>query len=134
METATKDVQKKEAAIKEGVEPTRSKKLYTPAVDIIEDKDSLHLIADMPGVDERSVDITLEKNILTVHGTVDPDIPENHRLVSSEYGIGNYQRVFTLSDEIDRERIEATVKNGVLRLTLPKAEIAKTRKIPVKPL
>lgn len=132
METTAKDVQKKETGAKEGVERTRSKKLYTPAVDIIEGKDGLLLIADMPGVDENSVDITLEKNVLTIYGTVEPEIPEKHRLVSSEYGIGDYQRTFTLSDEIDREKIEATVKNGVLRLTLPKAEAAKTRKIPVK--
>lgn len=132
METATKDVQKKKEEVKEGAERTRSKKLYTPPVDIIEGGDGLFLIADMPGVDEKSVDITLEKNILTIYGAVDPEIPENRRLVSAEYGIGDYQRSFTLSDEIDREKIEATVRNGVLRLTLPRAEAAKTRKIPVK--
>ena len=132
MESTTKDIQKKEAEVKEGVERTRSKKLYTPPVDIIEEKDSLFLIADMPGVDENSVDITLEKNVLTIYGTVEQEIPENHRLVSAEYGIGDYQRTFTLSDEIDREKIQASVKNGVLRLALPKAEAAKTRKIPVK--
>ncbi len=132
METATKDVQKKKEEVKEGAERTRSKKLYTPPVDIIEGGDGLFLIADMPGVDEKSVDITLEKNILTIYGAVDPEIPENRRLVSAEYGIGDYQRSFTLSDEIDREKIEATVRNGVLRLTLPRAEAARTRKIPVK--
>jgi HSP20 family protein len=132
METTTKDVQKKEAEVKEGVERTRSKKLYTPPVDIIEGGDSLFLVADMPGVDENSVDITLDKNVLTIYGTVEPEMPENHRLVSAEYGIGDYQRSFTLSDEIDREKIQATLNNGVLRLTLPKAGPAKTRKIPVK--
>ena len=129
---ATKEIQKKETEGKEGVERTRSKKLYAPLVDIIEEKDNLFLIADMPGVDENSVDITLEKNLLTIYGAVEPDIPENHRLVSAEYGIGDYQRTFTLSDEIDRGKIEARVKNGVLRLTLPKAEEARTRKIKVK--
>lgn len=129
---ATKEIQKKETEVKEGVERTRSKKLYAPLVDIIEEKDNLFLIADMPGVDENSVDITLEKNLLTIYGAVEPDIPENHRLVSAEYGIGDYQRTFTLSDEIDREKIEARVRNGVLRLTLPKAAEARTRKIKVK--
>lgn len=129
---AAKEVKKKEAEVTEGVERTRAKKLYTPPVDIIIGEDNLFLIADMPGVDENSVDITLEKNVLTIYGTVEPEIPEKHRLVSAEYGIGDYQRTFTLSDEIDRERIHATVKNGVMRLTLPKAEAVKTRKIPVK--
>ena len=132
METTTKEVQKKEAEVKEGLERTRSKRLYAPPVDIVEEKDNLFRVADMPGVDENSLDITLDKNILTIYGTVEPEMPENHRLVSAEYGIGDYQRTFTLSDEIDREKIEATVKNGVLRLKLPKAETAKTRKIPVK--
>ncbi|GBE03326.1 spore protein SP21 [bacterium BMS3Abin09] len=132
METTTKDVQKQEAAAKEGVERTRSKRLYVPPVDIIEGRDGLVLVADMPGVDENSVDITLEKNLLTIYGTVEPEIPRGHRMISSEYGIGDYQRTFILSDEIDGGKIEATVKNGVLRLTLPKAEAAKTRKIPVQ--
>jgi HSP20 family protein len=132
MEKTTKDVQKKEAEDKEGVERTKSKKLYTPPVDIIEGGNSLLLVADMPGVDENSVDITLEKNVLTIFGTVKPEIPEDHRLVSAEYGIGDYQRTFTLSDEIDKDKIEATVKNGILRLTLPISAAAKTRKIPVK--
>lgn len=129
---ATKDIEKKETEVKEGAERTRSKRLYIPPVDIIEDREGLVLIADMPGVDENSVDITLDKNVLTIYGTVEGDIPEGHRLISSEYGIGDYQRSFTLSDEIEREKIRATVKNGVLRLTLPKAEAARTRKIPVQ--
>lgn len=132
MADSQKEVQKKEAeVVKESAERTRAKKLYTPAVDIIEGKDDLVLVADMPGVDEHSVEITLEKDILSIYGKVEPEIPDNHRLVLSEYGVGDYQRSFTISDEIDREKIEATVKNGVLRLTLPKAEKAKTRKIPV---
>lgn len=90
------------------------------------------VIADMPGVDEKSVDITLEKNVLTIYGKVEVDITKDHRLAMSEYGIGDCQRVFTLSEEIDGDKIQATVKNGVLKLVMPKAESAKTRKIPIK--
>lgn len=133
MAETTGEIQKKEAGTPEKGERTRERRIYTPHVDIIERKDDIVVIADMPGVDDKSVDITLEKNILTIYGMVDADIPENHRLYLSEYGIGDYQRVFTLSDEVDREKIQATVKNGVLRLILPKAEAAKTKKIPVKP-
>ncbi len=131
MTAATQDVIKKEAANQEGVERTRPRKVFTPAVDILEKKDEIVVTADMPGVDERSVDITLEKNILTINGRVEPEIPEGYRLAFSEYGIGDYQRAFTISEEIDRDRIEASVKNGVLRLVLPKAAEAKTRKIAV---
>jgi HSP20 family molecular chaperone IbpA len=133
MAETTGEIQKKEAGTPEKGERTRERRIYTPHVDIIERKDDIVVIADMPGVDDKSVDITFEKNILTIYGMVDADMPENHRLYLSEYGIGDYQRVFTLSDEVDREKIQAAVKNGVLRLILPKAEVAKTKKIPVKP-
>ena len=110
MQTARKDIQKKETRLKEGVERTTAKKLYKPAVDIIERKNDVVVIADMPGVDEKSVDITLEKDILTIYGKVEPEIPQNHRLSHSEYGVGDYERAFTISDEINREKIVATVK------------------------
>jgi HSP20 family protein len=127
----TKEIQKKEVAMSQDVEPTRARKVYTPAVDIIERSDDIVVIADMPGVDEKSVDITLEKNMLSIYGRVEPVMPEQHRLAASEYGIGDYQRVFTIADTVDRSRIQATVKNGVLRLVLPKAEEVRTRKIEV---
>jgi len=127
-----KEIQKKEAGQPERVERTRAGRIYNPDVDIIERKDDIVLIADMAGVDETSVDITVEKNVLSIYGKVEPDIPEKLRLAYAEYGLGDYQRVFTLSGEIDRERIQATVKNGVLKLVMPKAEAVKTRKIEVK--
>ena len=126
-----KDVQKKESELEMGIERTREKRLYAPTVDIIEKKDDIVLLANMPGVDDKSVDITLEKDLLTIYGHVSDDTPKNHRLVVSEYGTGDYQRTFTLSGEIDREKIQATVRDGVLKLVLPKAETARTRKIPV---
>jgi len=132
MAEETREVQKKEAKVQEGVERTSSRKVYTPHVDIIERNEDIVLIADMPGVDEKSVDIILEKNMLTIHGETTPEVPEGNRLAVSEYGIGDYQRVFTLSDEVDRNKIQASVKNGVLKLILPKAEAEKARKIEVK--
>jgi len=132
MTVATKEVQKKEAGLKERSESTRPRKVYSPAVDIVERKEDILLIADMPGADDKSVEITVEKNTLTVDGRVDTKLPEGHRLLMSEYGTGDYHRVFNLSDEIDKDKIMATVKHGVLRLTLPKTEAVRTRKIPVR--
>ncbi|HWR71906.1 MAG TPA: Hsp20/alpha crystallin family protein [Nitrospirota bacterium] len=132
MGETVKEIQKKEAATPEGVERTRPRKVYTPAVDILERKDDIVVTADMPGVDEKSVDITLEKNVLTIYGMVEPQFPEGQRLALSEYGVGDYQRAFTLSEEVDRDRINASVKNGVLRLVLPKAAAVKARKIEVQ--
>ena len=126
------EMQKKEADAPETGERTRACRIYSPQVDIIERQEEIVVIADMPGVDEKSIDITLEKNVLTIYGRVEFEAPKDHRPVLSEYGIGDYQRVFTLSDEVDRDKIQATVKNGVLRLVMPKAASAKTRKIPIK--
>lgn len=124
--------EKQEITAVDGAERTRARKAYAPRVDIYETHDDIVVLADMPGVDENSVDITLEKSILTINGYVEPTQPENYNLVYAEYEVGDYQRSFTLSNEIDQENIEATVKNGVLHLRLPKAGPAKTRKITVK--
>jgi HSP20 family molecular chaperone IbpA len=132
MADETKELQKKEAAQHQTTERTRQAKAFIPNVDIVETKDNILLLADMPGVDEKSVDITLEKGILTINGYVEPEVPENSCLAYAEYSIGDYQRTFTLSDEIDRNGIEATVKDGILQLTLPKGPEAKEKKIEVK--
>ena len=132
MADSSKEIHKKEAEAPEKGEMTRARRIYTPAVDIIERKDDIIVTADMPGTDEKSVDITLEKNVLTIYGKVETVIPEKHTLYISEYGLGDYQRSFTLAEEVDREKIQASVKNGVLKIVLPKAEAVKTRKIAVK--
>lgn len=112
-------------------EKIRNVKTFVPRVDIYETKEALFLIADMPGVDEKTVDVELEKNILTISGRVDNGKVEDYSLVFSEYEVGDYEREFTLSDEIDREKIKATVKQGVLRLELPKAEKVKPKRITI---
>lgn len=112
-------------------ERIRNVKTFVPRVDIYETKEALFLIADMPGVDEKTVDVELEKNILTISGRVENGKVKDHSLVFSEYEVGDYERSFTVSDEIDREKIKAMVKQGVLRLELPKAEKVKPKKIAI---
>jgi len=122
-----KDLQKSEnTAVSEKI---RNVKTFIPRVDIYETREALFLIADMPGVDEKTVDVELEKNILTIAGRVENGRVKEHALVFSEYEVGDYERTFTLSDEIDREKIKASVKQGVLRLELPKDEKVKPKKI-----
>lgn len=111
-------------------ERTRTR-AFRPNVDIIERPDAIELYADMPGVDESSTEITLERNVLTLKGQVSWQVPGTHRPVFREFEIGNYERVFTLSTDVDAERIQATVKHGVLHLVLPKAEPAKARRIAI---
>ena len=82
-------------------------------------------------VDKENIDIRLEKNELTVEGLIDFDAYRNYTPVYTEYNIGHFSRSFTLSNVIDKNRIEAKVDNGVLTLTLPKIEEATPRKINV---
>ena len=125
--------QKQEAEIVEGAERTRASRVYIPQVDIFSAGDDIVILADMPGVAEKDIDITLEKDVLTINGYVsNVEDPQGYELAHGEYGIGDYQRSFTLPDEVDRDNIEASLSHGVLRLTLPKAPEAQTRKITVK--
>jgi HSP20 family protein len=124
------DTEKREVA-ETGAERTRDRLAFVPRADVYETEEAIVVVADMPGVDENSVDITLEDNVLTINGYVEPEQPEGHSLAYAEYRVGDYVRAFTLSDQIDQEGIEATVKDGVLQLHLPKAAAAKPRKIPV---
>jgi HSP20 family protein len=78
------------------------------------------------------VDVTLEKNVLSINAYIEPAIPSGFDIAYAEYEEGDYQRSFRLSDEIDRDKIEATVSDGVLRLRLPKLQEAATKKIAVK--
>jgi HSP20 family protein len=126
------DYQKKAAQTPVETERTRNRRVYVPKVDIIETKDAMVMYADIPGADEKSVEVTLEKNILTIIGTVVPQEYDGRSPVYAEYDTGDYERAFTVSDEVDRDRIEAAVKNGVLKLTLPKAPYAEAKKIAVR--
>ncbi len=115
-----------------GSERTKDSSIYVPMVDIYEAGENLYLMADMPGTDESGVNITLEKDILTIEATTDESIYGQRKPTYSEYGIGDYYRQFTLSDEIDREKIEASMMNGILKVVLPKAEPHKTKKIAIQ--
>ena len=115
-------------------ERTRDRKGFVPRSDIYEDGDHIFIVADVPGVDENSLEITLEKSVLTINGYVEPQAPEGYALAYAEYEVGDYQRSFKLSNQIDLDKIEATVKDGVLRLHLPKVGPAQAKKIAVKAL
>jgi len=88
-------------------------------------------MADMPGVAFDNVDIDLDNDQLTIRGSVRVE-DEKGTVLLKEYSVGDYYRQFTLSNVIDRNKIEASMKDGVLKVVLPKAEAAKPRKITVK--
>lgn len=123
---------KEEVATPQSGEPVRNRRVFAPLADIYETNERIFVLADMPGVDEQTIDITLEKNVLTIEGYTSSQTEAGLRLVHCESPEGNYRRVFFLSEEVDRDGIEATVKDGVLKLVLPKSAKAMARKITVK--
>jgi HSP20 family molecular chaperone IbpA len=130
--TDSKDLQVKEKReVSSPAEQTTPGFVFTPEVDILETADAILLLADMPGVNSKDLDIDLRENTLTLSGLVQPFEAADEEDVIVEYEIGKYYRQFTISEVIDQSRIEAVLNDGVLRLTLPKAEKAKPKKIAV---
>ncbi len=106
--------------------------VFTPEVDIFETEREITLLADMPGVTADDLAIDLRENVLTLDGEVKPPETETEVDVLREYRTGKYYRQFNLSEVIDQAKIDAELKDGVLRLKLPKVEAAKPRQITVK--
>jgi HSP20 family protein len=113
-------------------ERVRPGRVFLPAVDIFETPEALTLVADMPGVAGDKVTLDIKDNHLVISGEISPPMAPAETLQLQEYYTGDFQREFHLGALIDQSRIEATMKDGVLRLLLPKAEKAKPRKIEVK--
>jgi len=113
-------------------EATRPGVLLMPPVDIFEDRNAMTLLADMPGVKPENLKIDLHDGVLTITGHAEAaERPEEVAIVH-EYRVGTFQRSFTLSEAIDQAKIQATLRHGVLRLRLPKAEQAKPRQIQIQ--
>jgi HSP20 family molecular chaperone IbpA len=107
---------------------------YTPLVDILQEQDGTTvLVAEVPGATQDSVDIRVEKGVLTISadGRREP-LGEDYSPTYTGFVTGQYFRAFALSDEVDREKIHASLTDGVLRVRLPRAEAVKTRKIPIR--
>ncbi len=113
-------------------EQTRPGPVYVPAVDIFEDDDGIVVVADVPGASSDGVEVDLDSGTLTIGAQVADPRQEEESDIVREWDSGRYYRQFSLSDQIDQNRIEASLTDGVLRVRLPKVEQAKPRKIEVK--
>jgi HSP20 family protein len=122
---------KEKREVTSAAEQTTPGPVFTPLVDIFETDREITLLADMPAVKAKDLSIDLRENILTLTGRVDVPEAKNEVEVIREYRTGNYYRQFALSEVIDQAKIEAQLRDGVLRLRLPKVERAKPRKIKV---
>ncbi len=125
-------MEKQKAQQGQEVEATRARPVFLPCTDIFEREDAIVVVADMPGVGPEAVDVDLTGEELTISGRVADSAVEGHTLSSWEYEVGDYRRRFRLSGGIDSDKIEATIKNGVLEVVLPKAKEAQPQKITVK--
>jgi HSP20 family protein len=105
---------------------------FLPPTDIYETKDAIVMFLDMPGADPDSLDVTVERHDLSISAQVTPTMQDGYAPVYAEYRDGSYERAFTLSDQVDSERIEAVFTDGVLQLKLPKIGPSPAKKIAVK--
>ena len=121
--------QKREVQSKE--EATVPARVFLPTTDIFETDQALAVVMEMPGVNKDKVEINLENGVLTIEGKIDFSKYQDLQPVYTEYNIGNYRRSFTLPETIDQEKIKAEMSDGVLMLSLAKAEKAKPRKIAI---
>ena len=122
--------QKKELASKE--EKTVPSRHYVPNTDIYETEEALTLVMEIPGVEKKDLDVQLENDVLRVEGRIDFSKYEGLEPVYAEYNVGHFVRSFTLSNKVDQEGIRAELAEGLLTLTLQKAESAAQRRIEVR--
>ena len=124
-------VQEKREVEKEQ-EQTRPMRAFLPTADIFETEDALTVVLEMPGVDRSNIDVNVENGVLMIEGRIDFSKYEDLQPVYSEYNIGPFRRSFRISSRIDQDKIRADMRDGVITLTLPKAEEAKPRRIEVR--
>lgn len=117
---------------KELTTSTEDNRFVVPRVDVLEDDTGITLLADLPGVPKDQLVLKVEGDTLLVEGTVAPLTPGKLEATYAEVRVPRYRRGFTLSRELDAERIEANLKDGVLRLRIPKQAHAQPRRIQIQ--
>ncbi len=116
-----------------GVVNNESSETFAPLVDIYDEDGVTVLVADVPGAETDSLDVRVDKGVLTIEAQGRLDDPgEDYAPTYRGFVGGQYFRAFALGDEVDRDKIDASLENGVLKLRLPKAATAETRKIEIK--
>ena len=113
-------------------QPETEEAALVPAVDIVEDERGITLRADLPGVSKESLAIGVDGDRLTIEGKVDLGESQRLQAIYAEIRVAQYRRTFVLSRDLDASKIDAAIRNGVLTLTVPKAEQAKPRRIAVR--
>ncbi len=126
---ALQSQEKKELVSKD--EQTVPVRYFVPTTDIFATEDALTVVIEVPGVNNETVDISVENQVLKIEAKIDPSKYDGMEPLYTEYNVGHFARSFTLSNKIDQEQISAKLEDGVLTLTLKKAKEAIPRKISV---
>jgi HSP20 family protein len=116
----------------EGREESLTSTTFAPPVDVYEDEHNVTLKIEVPGIDEKDIDVRIENNVLTVHGErkfEKEEKEENFRRVERQYG--SFTRTFTLPNTVDSEKVSANYEKGILKIALPKKAEAKPKQIKV---
>ncbi len=103
-----------------------------PRTNLYENGENFEIRAEVPGLEKDDLNVKIQGNYLEISGERGPDTPEGYRIHKTERGIGSFSRSFTLPSDVDSTKVEATLKDGVLYLTLPKHEAAKPKKISIR--
>lgn len=111
---------------------TEQKRVYRAPIALYESNEVYTVLVELTGADEKEIQVRLEKGVLTVEAPLKVELPAGSRAQYSELRLGDYRRTLDLADQIDEDKIEASFKGGLLKLTLPKGTSARTRKIPIK--
>jgi HSP20 family molecular chaperone IbpA len=118
--------------VEKAQEQTRPLRAFLPTADIFETEEALAVVLEMPGVDRNNIDVNVDNGVLTIEGRIEFNKYEGLQPIYSEYNIGPFRRSFRISSQIDQDKIKAEMRDGVITLTLPKAEEAKPRRIEVR--
>jgi HSP20 family molecular chaperone IbpA len=116
----------------QGAQRSREEAALMPPVDVVEDANGITLFADLPGVSRDTLNLRVEGDTLTIEGEMALKVPEGMQPSHAEVQLPRYRRVFTLSKELDPDKVSAELKHGVLKLRIPKAEHAQPRKVEIR--
>jgi HSP20 family molecular chaperone IbpA len=117
---------------REAAAPSRNEPTLLPPVDVFEDSTGITLLADLPGVDKEHLHLKVENDQLSIEGEALLPAPQGLEATHVEVGLARYRRTFTLSRELDADKVSAELAHGVLRVRIPKAAHAQPRRIAVQ--
>jgi len=128
--------EKQNVKTRESTEAQRSESesefVLRPPVDIYEEVEGITLVADMPGVSKDRLNIQVDRDTLLIEGSISIEVPEGIKVLHADVRSTSYQRSFTLSHELEADKVEASLKDGVLNIRIPKRAEVRPRKIEVQ--